>query len=132
MIGDPSMTPIPRPTDAELSVLRVLWSRGPSTVREVYEVLCQERDLGYTTVLKALQVMDGKGLVVRDESQRSHVFAAAFQESETRTSLVEDLLEKAFGGSALKLLAHALHAKKPSRRELDEIQKLLDEARGRR
>jgi BlaI family penicillinase repressor len=125
------MSSIPRPTDAELSVLRVLWSRGPSTVREIYEVLCQERDLGYTTVLKALQVMHGKGLVVRDESQRSHVFAAAFEESETRTTLVGDLMEKAFGGSALKLLTHALHAKKPSRKELEEIQRLLDQAKGK-
>jgi len=120
---------IPRPTDAELSVLRVLWSRGPSTVRDVYEMLCRERDLGYTTVLKALQVMLQKGLVTRNESQRSHVFAAAFPESETRTSLVGDLMEKAFGGSALKLLAHALHAKRPTKKELDEIQRLLDEAR---
>jgi predicted transcriptional regulator len=119
-----------RPTDAELSVLRVLWSRGPCTVREVYEVLCQERDLGYTTVLKALQVMLQKGLVERDESERSHVFSAAVQESETQTHLLEDLVEKAFGGSALRLLTHALNAKRPSRKELDEIQKLLDQQRG--
>jgi len=123
------MSSQPRPTDAELSVLRVLWSRGPSTVREVYEVLCQERDLGYTTVLKALQVMLQKGLVERDESERSHVFSAAVQEAETQTHLLEDLVEKAFGGSALRLLTHALNAKKPSRKELDELQKLLDQKR---
>ena len=123
------MKPIPRPTDAELSVLRVLWSQGPSTVREIHGILSQERSLGYTTVLKATQVMLQKGLLVRDESQRSHVFAAAIPESETRTSLVGDLMEKAFGGSATKLLAHALHAKRPTKQELDEIQRLLDESR---
>ena len=120
------MKATPHPTDAELSVLRVLWARKACTVREVYEVLNQEREVGYTTVLKALQVMHQKGLVERDDGQRTHVFRAALAEDETQSSLMKDLLEKAFGGSALKLLAHALNAKRPSRKELDAIQVLLD------
>ena len=103
-----------KPTDAELAILRVLWARGPSTVREVAAVL--GRDGAYTTILKLLQIMTDKGLVVRDESQRAH--------------LVSDLLDRAFGGSASKLVLHALEARKATPEELAEIRRLLDQRRG--
>jgi len=121
---------LPRPTDAELAVLNVLWDRGPSTVRQIHEVLSSERDLGYTTVLKSLQVMTEKGLVQRDESERSHVFAATLSETQTQRSLLGDLMERAFGGSAAKLVIQALHAKRASKQELAEIRRLLDRAEG--
>jgi predicted transcriptional regulator len=121
---------LPRPTDAELAVLNVLWDRGPSTVRQIHEVLSSERDLGYTTVLKSLQVMTEKGLVLRDESERSHVYAATLSETQTQRSLLGDLMERAFGGSAAKLVIQALHAKRASKQELEEIRSLLDRAEG--
>lgn len=121
---------LPKPTDAELAVLNVLWDRGPSTVRQIHEVLSSERDLGYTTVLKSLQVMTEKGLVLRDESERSHVFAATLTETQTQRSLLGDLMERAFGGSAAKLVIQALHAKRASKEELAEIRRLLDRAEG--
>jgi predicted transcriptional regulator len=119
---------LPRPTDAELAVLNVLWDRGPSTVRQVHEVLSGERDLGYTTVLKSLQVMTEKGLVLRDESERSHVYSATLSAAQTQRSLVGDLMERAFGGSAAKLVIQALQAKRASKQELAEIRRLLDQA----
>ena len=121
---------LPRPTDAELAVLNVLWDRGPSTVRQIHEVLSSERDLGYTTVLKSLQVMTEKGLVLRDESERSHVYTATLSETQTQRSLLGDLMERAFGGSAAKLVIQALHAKRASKQELEEIRRLLDRAEG--
>lgn len=120
---------LPMPTDAELSVLRLLWAKGPLTVRQLHEDLSKERDLGYTTVLKAVQVMMEKGLVDRDDSERSHVYRAAVAEGETKGKLVSDLMAKAFAGSASDLLVHALKAGKASPADLDAIQKLLDEAR---
>jgi BlaI family transcriptional regulator, penicillinase repressor len=117
-----------KPTDAELAILRVLWTRGPSTVRQVAEAM--DRESGYTTVLKLLQIMTDKGLVTRDEAERTHVYAAAFSEDQTQRQLVSDLLERAFGGSAAKLVLHALSAKKASPAELAEIRKLIDKARG--
>ncbi len=117
-----------KPTDAELAILRVLWERGPSTVRQVTEAL--GKDTGYTTALKLLQIMTEKGLVVRDESARTHVYAPAFSEGETQRQLVSDLLDRAFGGSAAKLVLQALASKKASREELAEIRKLIDNARG--
>ncbi len=120
---------LPMPTDAELSVLRLLWAKGPLTVRQLHEGLSKERDLGYTTVLKAVQVMMEKGLVDRDDSERSHVYRAAVAEGETKGKLVSDLLAKAFAGSASDLLVHALKAGKASPADLDAIQELLDEAR---
>ena len=123
---------LPIPTDAELSVLRVLWAKGPSTVRQLHEALSQERDLGYTTVLKAVQVMRDKGLVDRDDSERSHVYRAAVAEGQTKGQLVSDLLAKAFAGSASELLVHALKAGHTKPSELDAIQHLLDEARKKR
>ncbi len=121
---------LPRPTDAELAVLNVLWDRGPSTVRQIHEVLSGDRDLGYTTVLKSLQVMTDKGLVVRDESERSHVYAATQTATQTQRSLLGDLMERAFGGSAAQLVIQALHAKRASKQELAEIRRLLEQAEG--
>ncbi len=117
----------PKPTAGELEILRVLWQSGPSTVRQVQDVLCRTRKMGYTTVLKLLQIMTGKGLVVRDESQRSHVYRPRLSEEQTQRQLVRDLMSKAFGGSAEKLVMQALSAKKVSPGELAEIRKLLDE-----
>jgi BlaI family transcriptional regulator, penicillinase repressor len=117
-----------KPTDAELAILRVLWTRGPSTVREVAAAL--GRDGAYTTILKLLQIMADKRLVRRDESARRHVYAAAFTEHQTQRQLVSDLLDRAFGGSASKLVLHALEARKATPEELAEIRRLLDERRG--
>ncbi len=122
---------LPKPTDGELAILSVLWSLGPSTVRQVHEDLLKERDLGYTTVLKMLQVMTEKGLVVRDESERTHVYAPAQSQTQTQRTLVEDLLGRAFNGSALKLVVQALSASKTSPEELAEIRTLLDATGGR-
>ena len=117
-----------KPTDSELGILRVLWARGPSTVRQVAEVL--DREAGYTTFLKLLQIMTEKGLVVRDESARTHIYRAAYTEDQTQRQLVSDLLDRAFGGSAAKLVLQALASNKASPQELDEIRKLLNKQRG--
>src|ERR1700716_240052 len=103
-----SERPIPHPTHAELSILRVLWERGPSTVREVHEILSTSQATGYTTVLKLLQIMTEKGLVVRDESERAHVYEARHSEQRTQRQIVADLVERAFGGSSAKLVMQAL------------------------
>ncbi len=124
------MPSTPRPTDAELAILRVLWDRGPSTVRQVFEVLLEERELGYTTVLKMLQIMDEKGLVRRDGSDRTHIFTARHTQSQTQQHMLTDLLDKAFGGSAKSLVMQALATRRASREELDEIRKLIDQAEG--
>lgn len=122
---------LPRPTDAELSILRALWRLGPSTVRQVHEALGEET--GYTTILKLMQIMAEKGLVTRDESERTHVYHARVPEEETQKQLVSDLLERAFSGSAKNLVMQALSAKRASARELTEIRKMLDEMeRGKR
>lgn len=121
-----SRTP-PLPTEGELRLLRVLWARGPSTVREVFELLGTEGEIGYTTVLKLLQIMHGKGLVIRDESSRTHIYAAALPPETTQRQLVADLVERAFGGSAHRLVMQALAPRAASREELDQIRGLLDE-----
>lgn len=118
----------PLPTDAELAILNVLWRRGPSTVREVFEALHGGTGGGYTTALKLLQIMTQKGLVLRDESQRSHVYRAAASEEQTQKRLVGDLLDRAFGGSAPDLVMRALSVKPASAEELAKIRALLDEA----
>jgi len=120
----------PRPTDAELAILRVLWDLGPSTVRDVHERLGQQRRVGYTTVLKLLQIMNDKGLVRRDQSSRSHVYEATCSQEQTQGQLVGDLLDRAFGGSAMQLVVQALSSKKVSNQELAEIRQLLDEIEG--
>ena len=116
-----------RPTDAELEILTVLWSRGPSTVRAVHDVIGERRTAQYTTILKLLQIMDEKGLVKRDESQRAHVYRAAQSREATQTQLAGDLLRRAFDGSAKSLLVGALSARKPSKREIAELKQLLQE-----
>ncbi|MFO0902364.1 MAG: BlaI/MecI/CopY family transcriptional regulator [Pirellulales bacterium] len=120
----------PRPTDAELDILRVLWERGPSTVREVFEVLSADRALGYTTVLKFMQIMHEKGLVLRDDSERSHVYQAKYRQEQTQRQLVKDLASRAFGGSLEQLVLQALSSKRASKQELAEIRKLLDQLEG--
>ena len=118
----------PRPTDAELGILRVLWQRGPSTVREVQEALNQDKPTGYTTVLKTLQIMTEKGLVRRNEQQRAHVYEAELAQHQTQRQLVSDLLNRVFDGSASNLLMHALNSKKgTSQEELAQIRDILDE-----
>src|SRR6266852_1055043 len=104
----------PRPTPGELEILRVLWARGPSTVRDVQEALGPERGAGYTTVLKLLQIMADKGLVNRDERARAHVYAARAPETQTQRALVRDLVDRAFGGSAAKLVVQALSGRRAS------------------
>lgn len=120
------MTPLPRPTDAELAILRVLWTRGPSTVRQVHESLVKERPSAYTTALKMLQIMTDKGLVDRDESDRSHIYRARLSEEETQQQLVGDLLDRAFGGSASKLVMQALATTRATPDELREIRQLIE------
>jgi BlaI family transcriptional regulator, penicillinase repressor len=117
----------PRPTDAELAILRILWERGPSTVRQVHEALSAERPSGYTTALKLLQIMTEKGLVRRDDSDRTHVYTARLTEAQTQRQLVADLLDRAFGGSAMKLVLQALSSRKASAEDLAQIRALLDE-----
>ena len=121
------MQELPRPTDAELDILTVLWSRGPSTVRDVHEVIAARKPAQYTTVLKQLQVMAEKGLVRRDETQRSHVYEPARTREWTQRQLAGDLLNRAFEGSAKGLLLGALSARRASKKELEELQQLLDD-----
>jgi|SRR5205085_7952700 len=116
----------PRPTDSELGILRVLWQRGPSTVRDVYDDLNQRSATGYTTVLKLLQIMTEKGLVTRDESERAHVYSARHSEQKTQRQLLTDLVDRAFGGSSAKLVMQALAGKKTSADELNAIREMLD------
>src|SRR5947208_17077788 len=115
-----------KPTASELEILRVLWERGPSTVREVHEALREKKDLGYTTVLKLLQIMTVKGTVRRNEQERAHVYEACEPEN-TKRQLVGDLLQRAFAGSASQLMLHALDGKKTSPQEIEEIRRMLDE-----
>lgn len=122
--------PIPRPTDAELAILRVLWERGPSTVREVHDALSATHDTGYTTVLKLLQIMTDKRLVVRDESQRAHVYAANESEQRTQRQLIGDLIDRAFGGSPAKLVMQALSGGRATQEELSAIRNLLEKMEG--
>ncbi len=118
---------LPRPTEAELAILRVLWERGPSTVREVTDALQEARGTGYTTALKLLQIMTEKGLVQRDDSLRAHAYEAVASAETTQRQLVTDLLDRAFGGSARQLVLQALSAKRASRDDLTEIRRMLDE-----
>lgn len=120
----------PKPTQAELAILNVLWEQGPSTVRAVFEVLTQAQAIGYTTVLKLMQIMAKKGLVHRDERQKTHIYTAALAEERTQRQLVRDLLERAFGGSTERLVMHALEDTKVTREELARIRQLLDQMEG--
>ena len=120
----------PRPTDAELAILRVLWDRGRSTVRDVHDELNLQTATGYTTVLKLLQIMTEKGLVVRDETQRAHIYEARYSEQKTQRQLLSDLADRAFGGSAAKLVMQALSGRKANSEELNAIRTLLDRLEG--
>ena len=120
----------PRPTDRELTILQILWDNGPSTVRQVNEAMNKDEDTGYTTTLKLMQIMTEKGLLRRNESQFKHIYKHAITEAKTQKQLVGDLLERAFSGSAEKLVMRALSAKKVSQKELAGIRKMLDEFEG--
>ena len=117
----------PKPTEAELELLGVLWKHGPLTVREIHDNLSKAKATGYTTTLKILQKMTVKGLVRRDESARSHVYTPVLKAEQTQRQLVRDLLKKAFGGSPGKLMVAALSGKKATAAERTEIRRLLDE-----
>jgi predicted transcriptional regulator len=122
-----------KPTSAELAILRVLWAHGPSTVRDVHSAL-EDRGTGYTTVLKTMQIMTDKKMLARDERAKSHVYRALATEAETQKSVVLDLMERAFGGSATDLVMSALASKPASKEELAQIRDLIDrmESRGSR
>ena len=122
----PNRTP-PRPTGAELEILAVLWERGPSTVRDVHTVLSKTKPIGYTTVLKLMQIMAEKGLVRRNEDQRAHLYEARARQDQTQGRLVRDLMDRAFAGSTAQLVMQALSARKASPEELAQIRRLLDE-----
>ena len=119
-----------QPTEAELTILKVIWNNGPCTVREVHESLEKTRRTGYTTTLKQLQVMTAKGLVERNENQRSHIYEARLGETQALRRLAADLLRRFFDGSAQKLIMHALSAKRTSADELEQIRKLLENLDG--
>ena len=123
------MSKPPRPTDAELAILRVLWQHGACTVRQVHDELSRERPSAYTTALKMLQIMTEKGLVRRDESERTHVYQSRLTEEQTQRQLVRDLLDRAFGGSASKLVLQALSTRRATQEELGEIRKLIEASR---
>ncbi len=115
------------PTDREMAILGILWSNGPSTVRQVNEEMNKRRRTGYTTTLKLMQIMTEKGLLVRDDSKFQHIYRPAASEEKTQKQVVGNLLEKVFSGSAEKLVMRALSAKKVSAKELSRIRKMLEE-----
>jgi BlaI family penicillinase repressor len=119
-----------RPTEAELSILRVLWENGPASVRGIQRVLNELRPTGYTTVLKTIQIMTEKGLVDRDESVRPQIYRVRHSQEQTQRQLVRDLVQRAFGGSVKSLVLQALSTKKSSAAELEQIEKLLDRIEG--
>jgi BlaI family transcriptional regulator, penicillinase repressor len=116
-----------KPTASELEILQVLWTRGPSTVREVYESFSKTKAVGYTTVLKLLQIMAEKGLVRRNEDQRAHVYEACRPAQQTKQQIAGDVLQRVFEGSASDLMQHALAGRRPSKQEIEELRRLLDE-----
>lgn len=116
----------PQPTGAELEILQILWTRGPSTVRDVHEALAA-RDVRYTTILKTMQVMHEKGLLSRDDSERSHVYAAKRKQAATQRRLVREFMDRVFDGAAEQLVLHALSARDVTPEEVAEIRRLLDE-----
>jgi BlaI family penicillinase repressor len=115
------------PTPSELAILQILWTRGPSTVREIHDELSKEKEVGYTSALKLLQIMTGKGLVSRAEEQRAHVYSATQPAAETKQQFATDVLQRVFRGSAAQLMQHALSGRPSSQTEIDEIRRLLDE-----
>jgi predicted transcriptional regulator len=119
-----------KPTAGELEILGVLWQSGPSTVREVFESIAETKNTQYTTILKLMQIMHQKGLLVRNEKEKAHVYRAAQSQEQTQTNVVTDLLDKVFQGSAAKLVQHVLETKAASREELAEIRRMIAEAEG--
>jgi predicted transcriptional regulator len=119
-----------RPTEGELSILRVLWEGGPQSVRDVQRVMDLQKPTGYTTVLKLMQIMTEKGLVARDETQRPQIYRARYSQQHTQQQLLRNLLDRAFGGSVKALVMQALAARKSSREELEAMEKLLDRFEG--
>ena len=115
------------PTPSELAILLILWSRGPSTVREIHEVLAREKDVGYTSALKFLQIMTTKGLVTRTEEQRAHVYSANQPAEKTKQQFAADVLKRVFHGSASQLMQHALSGRRSSKKEIEEMRQMLDE-----
>jgi len=124
------MNASPKPTEAELEILQVVWEHGPATVRFVHEQLVQHRDIGYTTTLKNMQNMVQKGLLARDESAKSHVYSTSIPQEKTQKLLVDRLLETAFGGSAGRLVMQALGHRKTSKEELEQIKALIKKLEG--
>ena len=122
--------PSSQPTDVELQILGVLWRRGPSSVRQVHEALAAERETGYSTTLKMLQVMREKGVVERDDSVRPQLYRAAETQAQTQLKMLDELMQKAFGGSASNLVMRMLSANRISADELTEMQQLIDQAKG--
>ena len=116
-----------QPTPSELEILHILWTRGPSTVREIHEVLSQEKEIGYTSALKLLQIMTGKGLVTRTEDQRAHVYTATQPAETTKQQFAADVLQRVFRGSASQLMQHVLSGRRGSKKEIEEIRRMLDE-----
>ena len=122
----------PAPTNAELEILGILWQHGPQTVKQIHEAIRPTRDVGYTTILKLMQLMTEKGLLERDESERSHVYAPAVPEKKIKKRLLSDLLDRAFDGSTASMVQQLLSAKRASPKELDEIRAILDDHRKQR
>lgn len=116
-----------QPTPSELAILQILWSRGPSTVREIHEILSKEKEVGYTSALKLLQIMTTKGIVKRAEDARAHVYSATHAAEKTKQQFATDVLQRVFRGSASQLMQHALAGRKASKQELDELRRMLDE-----
>ena len=121
------MTTTPKPTASELEILQVLWERGPSTVREVHEALSGKRPMGYTSVLKLMQIMTAKGTLRRNEEQRAHVYEAVEPAEKTKRQLALDVLQRVFEGSASDLMMHALSGRKASKEEIEEMRRMLSE-----
>ena len=122
---------VPRPTESELELLRILWENEPATVRDLYDTLNQERPSGYTTVLKLLQIMTAKGLVVRDEANRAHVYRAAISQDAMQSKILRDLSVRLFSGSAAQLALHALAMEPATQNDLDEIRALIEQKKER-
>lgn len=116
---------LPKPTEVELELLRVLWDKGAATVREMFEVISQQRALGYTSVLKMLQIMTEKGLVEREEAGKAHIYRATASQEETQSQMLRDLSERLFAGSAAQLAMHALSMEPATAEELEEIRKII-------
>ena len=121
------VTHAPKPTASELEILHVLWERGPSTVREVHQALGDKRPIGYTSVLKLMQIMTAKGTLRRNEEQRAHVYEAVQPAEKTKRQLALDVLQRVFDGSASQLMMHALADRKASKEEVDELRRLLND-----